>query len=119
MVYTNGRNAEQLTRKDTLFAAISMLALLDKRSIAKKLAIESVADLENVVTELAAKFAEYIANGRAKNGSANSLECGSCEKSIDASAMVETRKDGVSTFVCYECFDAIGDYGRWLAENPA
>ena len=107
MGFNNGRAGETLTRKDTIFAAINSLALMDKRTIAKKLNIETVSDLENVLTQLADNFRKYIENGRAENGSTDStlLECAGCFSNVPESGLYERMKSGGVIVFCKRCFD--------------
>lgn len=64
MAYDNGRTGDVLTRKDMVFASKEILALLDKRSLAKKLQVETADDLVRRVIQIADVLDEYVTTGR-------------------------------------------------------
>ena len=70
MAYDNGRSSDVLTRKDMVFASKELLALLDKRTLAKKLNIETVDDLVRKVVNIADVLDEYVTTGRVERDAA-------------------------------------------------
>ena len=97
----NGRAAEQLNRKDMVFAAINSLALLDKKSIKSLLRINTVADVETAVADLAEKLNKYVESGsrELENGSQRS-QCALCQATVPADEMCESL-DGDICKPCY------------------
>ena len=71
MAYENGRSSDVLTRKDMVFASKELLSLLDKRTLSKKLSIETVDDLVKKVVHIADMLDEYVTAGSVKRDAAD------------------------------------------------
>jgi len=70
VAYDNGRSGDVLTRKDMVFASKEILSLLDKRTIAKKLNIETADDLARQVIHIADVLDEYVTTGSVESDAA-------------------------------------------------
>ena len=103
----NGRNGESLSRRDALEISVKCISLLDERTLATKLNIETVADLEKVVTKVAETFTHYILNGRAGNGSSGTLNyCGMCFKQFPEDKLYDINVQNGQILACRSCFNA-------------
>lgn len=70
MAYENGRSGDVLTRRDMVLASKELLTLLDKRTIAKSLNIQTADDLVKHVIRIADVLDEYVTTGSVESDAA-------------------------------------------------
>ena len=107
-MYVNGRNGESLSRRDALEISAKVISLLDRRTLATKLQIESVEDLEAIVVRVAEGLTKYIVNGSAGNGfSLTLIECGMCFEQFPEEQLYDFMTQNGKVSTCRNCFDSL------------
>jgi hypothetical protein len=96
------RDKETLTKKDMVFAAVSVLATEDKRRL-------NGVERRAYVLELAEALYDWVVNGRADKGPAHdTIQCDYCGEGLAESATYQWLDGDELKIGCKRCFEVHG-----------